>query len=1666
MHCGRKKGKSGVYQIAITIIEAKYLAQNANPMVVVKVGNQKRKTVIRNRTDSPYFNEYFVFSFTGDIQVFLSTRISISVYLKRYLRLQFHGGISFDVATVWDQPNREYYHKWAMLTNPKDPTGTPKGYVKCNIAINVKGEKMPIHAESEGEEDIEGNLLMPIANFFPMGRQKARYIFSVYRADGLSSNNFNCSYGEFDKTVNPFIQISFAGLKGETRWHTRTHTACFYEKIIFTEMFPPLSYRVRIAIKHKVDSCRSTVLATNILSLAKLSNSGEYGFLPTYGPSFIHFYNGDSVDSRSHCASKCQVMRPIYQGRVLLSLKTEIDDSGSPIISGVDTEPIAPIIERKLWSTEEYLLVGIIYDASMIDRSRFMKKSISFEINIGNAGSHIFPHNVETYDHVLHNVIVEKRPDFESSSTPRLMTTTDGKFNYLPIGSNKPCLYVKSWWPNLQWRVSNSNILMYIHNFLEDKLSKLEMLIAVGNPTVYETYNDIIESLKGYCMQYLQILDTETFYESGGTTKLDRHRVNLCRNSIQDIVKMIDINGKLQNNNYVKIAMLHAYKYLRKIYEISEDPQHSFPDIFIWMVSDNKHVALARLPASKIIYSEQSMSCGPQCGQRVNLFMNNIDEHSGVVDYSACNIEIFLWFGNIKFSSACWDVIPEGYDANQFINSETFPRTLNYVVTRKFQLRAHIFQGRFDSGLDPSGLMDPFIRVMFHGYTATTRSIKQSLAPVWDETLVFPSIKLYGMKESIKSMPPRVVIEAFDWDLCGAQEFFGRCVAVPVVNFQDEPYSPPDFPPTLTWYNLLTELDFQGSVLAAFELIQVTEADEESSTDIKIYNLPDDIRPTMRSHRLEVIFWGVRDLRKLYFNKVTRPQIIIECSGVHVKSEIMKNAKKFPNFHHSHVVIELDLPEQDIYYPPITIQVFDFRKFGCLKYAGVCIVPTAHIFLEELITEAEYNYLIYGEEVGETFQRKSESELILPLPIDYDPEEEEKKSLISYEKVPKVDRPSRMMKILDVTRKFLFDSRDQEKNEEENYGNDEDESYDWWSKYFASLEEEKNRELGEKKVIAPGQKPIATFKIYSSELEMQPEFEGFQDKLTTFELSRGKETGDSEQDEKNYAGKFKGHISIYPWPHPDNLGCKTKNGWSVSSGFLADYPHQEPVKLIVRLYVVKGINLHPCDPLTGKSDPYLKIKLGKTTINDQKNYIPNQLNPVFGKCFEIEAEFPKDHTLIIQVWDWDAASVDDLIGETQIDIENRYYSDHRGHCGISRTYSTSGYNAWRDREKPMQILESLCRKNKLPMPEFSHLNATIGKQKFTFSTSLDLVGESGNVRNGLSRQECMALHILHHWQQFPICGVALVPEHLERRSLFNAKKPGLEQGKLELWVDMFRIDDLPPKPPINISPQIPEEYELRVIIWNTEDVPLSDNQFLTGEKCSDIYVKGWLLYEDLQKTDIHYNSLTGEGNFNWRFVFRFTYSKSEHLMIVKKKLSVFARDATEQKLPCKFYLQVWDSDHFSPDDFLGFLTLDLSRMPRGSTNSKNCTLKIMDPASPTISLFNVRRTKAWWPFMYSTNGEYIQAGKVEMEMTLVPISEADEKPVGKGRDPPNPLAPPDRPDTSFSWFRNPWKAFCFVVCRYYKWRLVCCCSIFLLILLFGCALYAFPGYLVKRILGA
>ncbi len=94
----------------------------------------------------------------------------------------------------------------------------------------------------------------------------------------------------------------------------------------------------------------------------------------------------------------------------------------------------------------------------------------------------------------------------------------------------------------------------------------------------------------------------------------------------------------------------------------------------------------------------------------------------------------------------------------------------------------------------------------------------------------------------------------------------------------------------------------------------------------------------------------------------------------------------------------------------------------------------------------------------------------------------------------------------------------------------------------------------------------------------------------------------------------------------------------------------------------------------------------------------------------------------------------------------------------------------------------------------------------------------------------LALHVLRQQN--------LVPEHIETRNLYTPMHPGISQGQLHMWVDMFKKSDGIPPPPVDVSPRKPEKYVLRVVVWNTKDVQSDEVSRITGEAMSDIFVKG------------------------------------------------------------------------------------------------------------------------------------------------------------------------------------------------------------------------------------
>ncbi|KAF6029910.1 FER1L6 [Bugula neritina] len=96
----------------------------------------------------------------------------------------------------------------------------------------------------------------------------------------------------------------------------------------------------------------------------------------------------------------------------------------------------------------------------------------------------------------------------------------------------------------------------------------------------------------------------------------------------------------------------------------------------------------------------------------------------------------------------------------------------------------------------------------------------------------------------------------------------------------------------------------------------------------------------------------------------------------------------------------------------------------------------------------------------------------------------------------------------------------------------------------------------------------------------------------------------------------------------------------------------------------------------------------------------------------------------------------------------------------------------------------------------------------------------------------------------------------------------------------------------------------------------------------------------------------------------------------------------------------------------------------------------------------------------------MMAGKVEAEIELLTAEEAEQRPVGEGRNSPEPLDKPNRPDTSFIWFLNPLKSMNYLFCKRFKKVFIRLAVFIMVTLLVVLLVYNIPRYAAKRIVGA
>lgn len=156
------------------------------------------------------------------------------------------------------------------------------------------------------------------------------------------------------------------------------------------------------------------------------------------------------------------------------------------------------------------------------------------------------------------------------------------------------------------------------------------------------------------------------------------------------------------------------------------------------------------------------------------------------------------------------------------------------------------------------------------------------------------------------------------------------------------------------------------------------------------------------------------------------------------------------------------------------------------------------------------------------------------------------------------------------------------------------------------------------------------------------------------------------------------------------------------------------------------------------------------------------------RSFEFTATIPVVKDLKIAVMDYDLIGRDDIIGETQIDLEQRLLSQLRATCGCSKSYCKTGPNKWRDSRKPKTILRDWCVAHNKDPPVYSNDPCSVTVDGVTYTLS-DFEEEGTVIHEHLGKEQSrLALYVVNQ--------LNLVPEHVETRSLYNkTQQPNMEQ---------------------------------------------------------------------------------------------------------------------------------------------------------------------------------------------------------------------------------------------------------------------------------------------------
>ncbi|KAH8235116.1 hypothetical protein KR032_008840 [Drosophila birchii] len=1628
-------GAAQDFLVCITIHKAINVGVTAGDLYVrISMDKMTKSTRSYPNTENPFFNEYFVFEFHCTLAELL--RLTILFEVKKHMTYKKNVVVSelmVDLHSVWNQVNHGYFKKWGRLETPIEDNTTQEaapqtpGFLQLDIAVvsqhsNVVNsalrpedqdtQTMNKWAVDQDYDDVEKNLM---TNATSMAPSNIRYLIAFYR-------------GYFIRQSSYMIQVSFAGFNGKTPVAKSTTTPVWNHEIYFAWMYPSVSQRLLILIlshEHLQWKC----VAEFELSLEEIA----FKSIPSLGPTYIHLY--DPINPM------------IYVGRLLMELRSEMLTDAQPSHT-LSSKTLVGLDESRYWHDEVYLVEFLPLMGHHIQTS---ENGYTISAWLAEHSSNVLEGQLKTpsgrFLASLHSKSFRRRAPFRSCMFRVRLPDNRAKYE-----SDFFMLGVVNF---MHSELDIFKIFQLKHALQEEEQAKCLRAI-VGN-----VLTRIKEGLNAHRFDHdvkpqrttwdinrqLYLLD----YFVKLPQKLNQLRQRLRSCYLEHLAAtMADVVNELQR----LVAEIGALCNMARM-------QDEWPELVLSLGAGGKELGRCRLNAKLFLHLQrQDLSLQRETlSWQLRSFLFKASSCIHTCPNCGCTAGII---------SGCLSIVVERErkDFLAAVKSDwTSVESMLWQPTTEqthFICHVYVHQAKIRPAGQKKNIIDSHLRILFAEQAGETYRSPGSLTPIWNSVMTFKSFSLPGGINLYVKNPPLLSLEFLKSEKIISDDLVGMgCVAASVIredkatgshwedtgshwwstnpaqNLQKLKHLTP---PPLKWVPIARKGSVQAEVLMSAELIEI--AQEASMQDVSkepqlATGIPAAIKPNMQNFILEVFFVGLRNYSKSSMSSAGKRRIRVMMGDLVLTSgpsmARIRNTINFLVAYASGVVVSeclktlsipissifhsiQSLPDQQEYWPPIIATDVLLSGFNSESTLGAALIPNSTNFLQR-----DKTLKCVSTARRQTSSATSTTVTVTDVDEDKEEETDDEAELEWEEEGPPARITSwwrRFLLILGL-RTADYANRHSLKHDSDLLKSNDSELFDereytWWTKFYNSMywsaaemtHDHKHRLV-----------------IYPNELEKQSQFGYLQDWAIAVPLVHGVKLKKQAPPREDIYATLKMQFKLTP------CQCSVLEDPEAGGDMIRPMTNplnqrdqaslralQETVKLLVRVYIVQGVQMRPRD-FKGDSDCYVKLYLGGKTYSDSANYSSNHSNPVFGRLFELEASLPGDHMLQIAVHDHDKLK-DETIGHTFIDLEDRWRTRHRATVGLPNEYSKIGYNHWHDKSLPSEILLELCKKRGVPPPYY--YNNVIEVDGMLF-------GDEAVISKDEPMTERLSLAVLKNLEKLPSLGYQLVPEHVETRSLYRDDFPNVEQGKLQMWIELFEANIYVPNP-IDITPVPPAYFEVRVVVKKLTGIQAGDRNIF-GKLMSDIYVIGWCEDEDKgQSTDIHYRSFAGDAAFNWRMVFGMKYSPNEDLMVIRRQEGL--QEEIEFKRPPIIYLQVWDNDVMTRDEYLAALELNLSNMNVPYRNSQAC--KPFPKKRKRVNLFKRKVISGWFPLEGNTNlaqakREKIKTGKIQLQIEVCNDMEAANRPAGLGQDPPMALEAPYRPDTSFNPLMNPWKSFKYIL---------------------------------------